>query len=299
MTSPGTAHLDLDALADLLAGEGTAAQTQHVTTCAACSAALVDLDAALVPVAAELAAAAAAPLPAPPPDLEERLLARLRAEPVPAAPEGRRTGALPVAADDDEDAGPTGGTVLPSRRPAPRAGRRPALRRDGLGVAAGAVALLALVGIGLGLAARSGGGASSNGSSSTAASGGSAASRPAPAVATSATGTDYAPDDGSLARALPRLLAAPPVPPAAQSARSALPTPDPLARLHDPTVLAGCLSALGGQPLALDYARFAGTPALVVVLPSARPTAVDVYVVGPGCRKGDDQTRYFRRLPRP
>jgi hypothetical protein len=298
VTSPGPAHLDLDALADLLAGEGTAAQTEHVTACAVCSGALVDLDAALVPVAAELAAAAAAPLPAPPPDLEDRLLARLRAEPAPAAPEGRRTGALPVADPDDERAHPPGATVLPARRPAPR----PAPRRDGLGVAAGAVALLALVGLGIGLAARTGGGDKSASSSSAASGGSASAARPTAAVPTSATGTDYAPGDGSLARALPALLAAPAVPPAA--ARAAAPTsqaagPDPLARLHDPAVLAGCLSTLGAQPLALDYARFSGAPALVVVLPSARPTVVDVYVVGPGCRKGDDQTRYFRRLPRP
>ncbi|MDP9433912.1 MAG: hypothetical protein M3P93_01395, partial [Actinomycetota bacterium] len=98
---------------------------------------------------------------------------------------------------------------------------------------------------------------------------------------------------------------APAPPPASRTqspARQAL-APDPLARLRDPDELAGCLSAVTGpdapQPLAVDYATFEGRPALLVVLPSARPGKVDAYVVGAGCRAGDDQTLFFTRVDRP
>lgn len=74
-----SAHLDTDALADLLAGEGGDDAVAHVGACARCSQDLADLDAALVPVAAELAALAASPLPPVPADLDQVLLARLSA----------------------------------------------------------------------------------------------------------------------------------------------------------------------------------------------------------------------------
>ncbi|MCU1692730.1 MAG: hypothetical protein JWM64_1821, partial [Frankiales bacterium] len=89
-------------------------------------------------------------------------------------------------------------------------------------------------------------------------------------------------------------------------AAPAAPTPavDPLARLRVPAELAACLGELAGPdtdvvPLALDYARYRGAPALAVVLPSARADRVDVFVVGAGCTAGDDQTLFFTRQPRP
>jgi hypothetical protein len=71
------------------------------------------------------------------------------------------------------------------------------------------------------------------------------------------------------------------------------------ARLASPDGLASCLSGLGvdaGRVTAVDLARFEGQPAAVVVVEDPAG-AVDVWVVGRGCRQGDDQTRYFVRLP--
>lgn len=128
----------------------------------------------------------------------------------------------------------------------------------------------------------------------------SAANRP---IAVSSTGTDYRSDGSALRRALPGLLAG-------TATATDSPTRDGLARLREPASLASCLAALGVTdpstgpgasplPLALDYARFAGQPALVVVLPSAAADQVDVFVVGADCRTGEDQTLFFTRLPRP
>jgi hypothetical protein len=70
-------------------------------------------------------------------------------------------------------------------------------------------------------------------------------------------------------------------------------------RLASPDALASCVSALGmdvGQVTAVDLAQFEGAPAALLVLRDARGEQ-DVWVVGRGCRQGDDQTRYFVRLP--
>jgi hypothetical protein len=70
-------------------------------------------------------------------------------------------------------------------------------------------------------------------------------------------------------------------------------------RLASPQGLGSCLSALGvdaGQVATVDLARFEGEPAALVVLRDSAG-GYDVWVVGRGCRQGDDQTRYFVRLP--
>jgi hypothetical protein len=70
-------------------------------------------------------------------------------------------------------------------------------------------------------------------------------------------------------------------------------------RLASPDGLASCVSALGldvGQVTAVDLAQFEGAPAALLVLRDAGG-GQDVWVVGRGCRQGDDQTRYFVRLP--
>lgn len=70
-------------------------------------------------------------------------------------------------------------------------------------------------------------------------------------------------------------------------------------RLATPEGLSSCLSALGVDPgavTAVDLARFEGDPAAVVVL-RADGGGQDVWVVGRGCRQGDDQTRFFLRMP--
>jgi hypothetical protein len=80
---------------------------------------------------------------------------------------------------------------------------------------------------------------------------------------------------------------------------------DPLARLRAPEGLADCLAALlppeepDVQPLALDYAGYAGQPALAVGLPDPDPAQLSIFVVGAGCSRANDSTLYFVRVPRP
>jgi hypothetical protein len=61
--------------------------------------------------------------------------------------------------------------------------------------------------------------------------------------------------------------------------------PGALARLSAPAAFSDCLAALGAdaRPLAVDYARYDGQPAVVVVLPALANGQVDVAVVGPDC----------------
>ena len=264
-------HLDLDELADVLCGEAGAAATEHATTCPVCSAALTDLEAAQVPL---LAALATLPVPEPAAGLDERLLAAFTRE--------RRTKTATDA-----------GNVLPRA-----AGRRPPAWLTG---AAAAAALVGVVGGGIALLPH--GGASSQKSSTA----GSATGTAGPAVRRLATGTAYRKVGPSFTAALPLLLGL--LPTAAEAAPRATAdittraAADPLARLRDNRALAGCLASLStpedpGIPLAVDFASYEGTPALVVVLPSPKPAAVDVYVVGPNCRQADADLRYFVRLPR-
>ena len=329
-------HLGLDALADLLAAEGSDADVDHVAGCARCSAALSDLDEALVPLATDLAAHAALPVPPLPDGFDATLRARLadvavHQTPVPAG----RAAPLTTAPGSDhltgaEPAAPPSHDVVPVRPPAHSTGRSRTGRggsgpsRAVLGVAAAAAGLLVVAGLGLGLAD---GGTEQSGDADSSAAGGSSSTGAPPLgdLPVSTTGTDYGRDGRALASALPALLAAtgsaerssgagPSSGTAAQPSDAARPpggsTPQgvasvgPLARLREPAALADCLAALtgpdvGAVPLAVDFAAFEGRPALVVVLPSAREDRVDVYVVGAGCRQGDDQTLFFTRLDRP
>jgi hypothetical protein len=208
-------HLPLDALADLLVGEGAPGDVAHVSGCDDCSGRLVELDEAQAPVAAALAAYAALDVPAAPPDLAERLAAALATEPVtepvtepatePAgvlAGEGPPAGrAVALGAPSGRDAHPLAPAV-PLRRGAPRG-------RALLGVAAALAGLLAVAGAGvLGLSGRdhSGTSAAQKGPGSDTAAGGEAAVAAA-APALRATGTDYRRDPAALAAALPALLA--------------------------------------------------------------------------------------------
>lgn len=264
-------HLGLDELADVLCGEAAADATEHAATCPACSAALTDLEAAQVPL---LAALATLPDPEPPADLDQRLLAAFARE--------RRTQTAAGAA-----------TVLPLP-----ARRRPPAWLTG---AAAAAAVIGVVGGGIVLLSR---GSTNTSGSTTAAS---APSTAGPVVRRLATGTAYRKVGPSFTAALPLLLngatsdafAAPQVKSNERKAAAG----DPLGRLRDEGALAGCLASLTtpedpGVPLAVDYATFEGTPALVVVLPSTKPASVDVYVVGPSCTQADADLRYFVRLPR-
>lgn len=107
-----------------------------------------------------------------------------------------------------------------------------------------------------------------------------------------ASGTDYTKRDLA-AQVRTRLLSG------AAAGSAGVPSGASGDRLTSPSGLTSCLSALGvaaGAVTAVDLARFEGRPAAVVVL-RAEGGGEDVWVVGRDCRQGDDQTRYFVRLP--
>lgn len=289
-------HLDLDALADAASSddvnEGSAA---HLAGCAQCRAALDEVRAASALVSADLSAL---PLPTVPDDVLAQLSDALRAAAgAPASSASVTT--LPTAARWSPQ------RWLP---------------------AAAAIALL-LAGAGYGIS-RLAGGSDVN----TAASGSAAKAAAAPElnVVRNSSGADYT-DRASLTAALPQLLAgtaaaqrdalaAAPGGPAplrgAAPLSSAAPTngtgagttmqttADPLARLRDNAGLADCLVALlppdpSVRPLALDYASYRGTPALIVILPSQLRDKLDVYVVGAGCSQANDSTLFYASVDKP
>ena len=314
-------HVDLDALADLLVGEGDETQVRHLAGCARCSSALDDLERAQEPVRLALAT-----LPAPqvPGDLAARLdaaLLRARGD-LPHARidrPGRREGRPPRPGDaSPEDASPDDASPddAPGHRPTPltvlplRRGGRPAaallaVAAVAVGVLAVSAGVVALIRRGPGDTAATSSSALARQSPPTAAAQGGATDSAA-GVPTSSSNTDFA-DPGALAVALPGLLGAPravdggPPAPTLQQQET---TADPLARLRDPVERAGCLAGLSaaapdGIPLALDYARYAGAPALVAVLPATVAGQVEVVVVGAACRPGAPAVLFSTRLPAP
>lgn len=279
-------HVDLDALADLLDDE-TAEGAAHVETCSECRSALAELRRATAQVSRDLAALPAAALPDDVRDRIDRALA-------------------------DDGAALASVTTLPAARTSP--GRR------WLPAAAAVVLLLAGAGYGL---SRLGGNGDGTATSSAGRAADSAAGAAELGVVRNDTGTDYTGRD-SLATALPQLLTgaaadtatvpkqaaplrgAPPGGASSPATSLSLPAPaDPLARLRDNAGLADCLLALlppddpSVRPLALDYATFKGTPALVVVLPGALPNKLDVFVVGAGCSRANDSTLFYTSVDKP
>lgn len=287
-------HLDLDALADALAGEADDAGSAHLGSCASCTSRLAELQAAEAGVLASLAALPDPPLPD---GLAERLSAALAAEPP--LSQGARSSV----------------TALPQRAP----------RRRLLPAAAAAVLLVS--GAGLGYALVQGGAGDDAADTASEAAGGAAA------LPTSSSGTDYG-DPGAVTAALPAVLSgtaagtagtamdsaagaakgqtqgAPP--PADASRMAQLPAPavaaapvDPLVRLRTPEGLDDCLAGVlppdepDLQPVALDYAQYQGAPALAIVLPDPDPAKLSVYVVGPQCAQEDAQVLTFLRVDRP
>ncbi|HWH31025.1 MAG TPA: hypothetical protein VNU26_19070 [Mycobacteriales bacterium] len=322
-----SSHLDLDALADLLAGEGSQAHVAHVGDCAGCAGRLDELATADLEVAAALAAL---PVPAVPAGLAERLERALAAEP-PLTP----SAGPPLWAVETDDAGPgdageegAGGAGAGDRAASRTVTPFPAVRTRRWAPAAAAAALLVAAGT-LGGVLLVGRDDDQNVDSLAAGGGGQDQSAVFGDLPTSSTGRDYG-ADGELASALPDLLegdaptragstAAGPEPVSGEPPAAARDTADeasteamssavgdPLDRLRDPAELASCLTALlppddpSVRPEALDYAAYDGQPALVVVLPALdAPDKVDVFVVGAECRAGDDRTLFFTRLDRP
>ena len=303
--SPSGEHLDLDALADVLAGERP--DDPHLASCAACRARLAELAAADTAVLASLGGLADPPLPD---GLAERLHRSL-------ADEARADQAR-------ADQARAGGIAPGSRRVVALRPRR-AWRQP----VAACLALVLAGGLGWTLV-RGGTGGTDTDSAATAADGsdagteggggGVAGGERAAALPRTRTGTDWA-DAGAGRTALPQVLAglsdsalsggaesAPSGPPAAAPSDAAAldPTPrsaDPLARLRDPVTLEACLAAVsaqdGAQPLALDEGTVRGAPALAVLLPDADPAFVRLHVVGPACSAADPATLLRTRVPRP
>lgn len=295
---PDSGHLDLDGLADRLAGQVDAGP--HLSTCGGCSARLAELAAA-----DHLVVTALRSLPqlALPDDVAERLSARLAGRPSQGA----------------------------DRVVVPLTGRRRPLRMAP--VAAG-LALFAGALLGYTLLAPGSTGPAATGVAAPAATD----TGDALATRTLASGLDYA-DSAAVDRALPAVLDGTAVPgtgvpgpgvpgpggprreaggPAGEDQAGPGPgravPPDPLDRLRDPAALADCLAAAlgpgrgptpgaaapaGRRPLALDYASYAGAPALAVVLADTDPRRVTVLVVGPACTRTDDDRRSLTRLARP
>ncbi len=270
MTEPtaGDAHPDLDTLADLDAGvldgaPGEADLRAHVAGCANCA----DQAALLVDARSLLGDLPAPPLP---PDVVGRLDTALAAE-------ARR---------------PAGSvTLLPAS--AGRGSRR-GWANPGA-VAAGIVVLLgAVVGIGT-LIGRDGSQSSRKSSASR-----SVAELAKPPGLVTGTGRDYT--AATLDASVRTLLATPSTataavpqssePPATAPTASPLPTAvDPtLARLQRPAQLQACVDELAGRrgvvPIAVDFARFQGRPAVIVVIADPEPARVQAWVVGARCQSG-------------
>jgi hypothetical protein len=254
-------HLDLDALADVLADERADA---HLRSCRPCRDRLVELTAADASVSAALGAL---PAPAMPDGLSARLARAMQEE--------RRRELATVR----------------------RLRRRPP---TWLPAVAASVALVMAVGVGWSLLDLSEQG-SQDAATSDAGGGQGTSSQPEAAaglaVPSVAAPTDWA-DEASRTAALTRLLeptGSSPTSPAA------VPSGDGLERLRDPAALAACLTGLPGDGedvLALDHASFAGAPALAVVQPDG-PERVRVTVVGSGCSAVDPDVLLDTTLPRP
>ena len=277
----------LDALADVLATEATPVVAEHIDGCPVCGPALADLQAVLPAVGVALAGLPDVPAPT---WLQERLTAALAAEQSGAA-------ARPVSGSaptpfTEPSAAPIPAPVAGLATVLPLPARRP---RSWLPWAGGVAAAAVLVVGGLVL-----GGRGSSPSTSLATS---AAGRLAPGPVVNNTGTNYGRDGKVLAAAVPRLLAATETPKAAAGSTAASAPMTALARLRTPAGLASCLASLTspdvpGVPLAIDYAAYAGQPALVAVLPSTRTGKVDVFVLGADCSATDAKVLYFTRVTR-
>lgn len=277
-------HLSTEAIADLQEGlldEETAQRARsHLQGCPVCTA----RDLALADVPLRLAAAGdAGPTPA---DVIERVDAALAAEPAVA---------------------PGAATVTPL---AGRArGPRPSLSMRVLQAAA--VLVLLLAGAGIAVSAWNGGSDTTTSADSSAGGTSQGAPEAASAYPVTASGRNW--DEKSVLAAVPQLVSGALTPPAAASAGSDAGAGGgsddsarelasaPAGRLADGPALAECVGRLNlgpVTPLSVDLARWQGSPAGVIVLPTPDdPATVDVFVVEPTCPEGT--FLFFTRAPRP
>jgi hypothetical protein len=204
--------------------------------------------------------------------------------------------------DHVHDAGTAGSTVVPLHPPT---GRRDRGRRATPWLAA-AAAVVVLGGGGAALVSQPWNGADSQTSADSSAGSegpreGASGGARAAASHVRSTGTAY--ERATLPAQVRSELLSPAAPTGSGASGPALSDDGATAtgdvRLASPDALASCLSALGvdaGQVTAVDLARFEGEPAALVIVGDPGG-AHDVWVVGRGCRQGDDQTRYFVRVP--
>lgn len=294
-------HLSTETIADLQEGllEHEPAQRAqgHLLSCPVCAAedrALKDVPRLLV------AAGDAGPTPA---DVVDRVDAALAAE-----PSVRPAGAATVTALADHSSRPSG--------PRPPLGMRV--------LQAAAVLVVLLAGAALAVSAWSGGSDTNTNADSSAGATAQGAPEAASAYSVTASGRNW--DEKSVTAAVPELVAGAFGSLAPSAAASG---PDggsagggsggddsdgddsdgrardlaaaPAARLADGPALAECVGRLNlgpVTPLAVDIARWKGSPAGVIVLPTPDdPATVDVFVVEPSCPDGT--FLFFTRAPRP
>jgi negative regulator of sigma E activity len=105
------------------------------------------------------------------------------------------------------------------------------------------------------------------------------------------TGTDYRP--ANLAAQVNMLLSSRAALAPGDRATDSAAIPAALGRLTDPANLRECLTALRAtaQPRAVDYATYAGAPAVIIVLPTKDPAAAEVAIVGPDCGAAGADTK--------
>ena len=284
MKEPAVVHPDADTLCDLDAGllkdtAGEADLQAHVAGCASCA----DLLALLATTRERLAA--------------------LPQEPMPVDVATRMDAALAAAAAQTVTPRPATVAAVPSLRSPRRSSGIRWLR--GVGAVAAGAALLMAGGIGV----RALGGPSDRSPLAGVTEGRSApATGSPPAISEVRNYTPATLADGVRAL-LPGRAADGAV---RQSNPSAAPLPlgtrqtaaesAALARLRAPAQLAACVAELAGKqgvtPLAVDFALFQAEPAVVIVLPTADPTRVAAWVVGPACMKGHADRRHDELVSR-
>jgi anti-sigma factor RsiW len=261
---PPSAHLGLDQLADLeegLLAPGDEEQSRaHLDTCETCQRRHADIR------------------------TTRALLTTLPTDPMPAAVADRIDTAL---------------ASLPPATVLPLGGRRRGWRSHptaaGLGAAATVAALVAAVVIGKTHHSSS----PSDSSQAVGAAGAQNTTRAALALPPSqASGTTYT--SKNAARTVPQLLA----PSESAAVAPSSPTPQTLAKVQSvpaaltrlygtPAALEDCVRAVESgsapvTPLAIDFATYAGTPAVLIVLPGLQTGKIDAWFVGPECGTASD-----------
>lgn len=271
-------HLSLDSLAELEEGIASDADALrgHLDGCPACRARAGQLRASR----ALLSALPADPMPA---DVAARIDAALAAEPAPAPGFAR------------------GGDIVPIRA------RRSWWRGPNLAAAAAGVAVLALgsaliVGH---LGGKSAPAQNADKSAHSAAGAGGVAAAPT-TVKQWQTGSDYnAANRAALVAGLVVRVPPPfPTPTAASVGATATTPPRAPASfsrdaLRDPATVIACAGLLADHPvlpIAVDYARYEGAPATILVLPGLSDPAgeLDVYVIRSACSNSAPDITFFR-----